>query len=94
MNVISQLFNDFLSGCRIANDFNLLSIQVVDSVLDALDLLDIPSFFVSGMEPNQSFQNFVSNQMSIFLLDLFLQLFDMMIDLRIVISDGLVEAND
>ena len=94
VNIIAQLLNDLLSGCRVTDHLHLLSLKVIDPVLDAFNLLQISGLLISGMEANQSLQYFIPDQVSIFLFDFFLELFDMMVYLRVVISDRLIEADD
>ena len=86
MNVITQFFDDLLGGRRVTNNFYFLSVKILNSVLDAIELFRIFSLLVSGVESNQSFEDFISIEMIIFFFDFLLELFDMFIDLLIVLA--------
>ena len=60
MDIVTQLFDNFLGGWRVTDNFHFLGVKIVNSVFDAFDLVKVPGFFFSGVETNQSFKNFVA----------------------------------
>ena len=94
VDVISEFFDNFLCDWRIADNFNFLGIKIVNSASDALNLLKISGFFISSMESNECFQNFISNKTYFLLFDFSFKFFNMTLNFSIVFFHRLVKTED
>lgn len=79
---------------RMANDFNFLSFQEINSLFNTLHLLFISFFLPFGMESNQSFENFICCKVCTFFFYFKFEGCDMLLDFSVVFFVWIIEAHN
>lgn len=94
VNVVAQFVDNLLCCRGLADYFNFLFDKLIQTHLYALNFFDVLLFVFLGMEANDSLEDFVRGQQCTLLIDLNTQIVDVVLNLGIVLLDGVVVSQD